>query len=74
MINERLLEYLKTADDYVSGEKLGEILGVSRSAVWKEISALRQAGYEIVAVTNRGYKINSVGDIINSEEIEQTDL
>lgn len=74
MINERLLEYLKTADDYVSGEKLGEILGVSRSAVWKEISALRQAGYEIVAVTNRGYKINSVGDIINSAEIRTNGL
>ena len=51
MINERLLEYLKTADDYVSGEKLGEILGVSRSAVWKEIrDTVSRAGYTATSV------------------------
>ncbi|MCJ7857097.1 biotin--[acetyl-CoA-carboxylase] ligase [Lachnospiraceae bacterium NSJ-143] len=70
MLKEKLLDYLKTSEDYVSGEKLGEILGVSRSAVWKEIRALRNDGYKIDAVTNRGYKINGVGDVINSSEIK----
>ncbi len=69
MINEKLLNCLKNSNDYISGEKLGEMLGVSRSAIWKEIQNLRRAGYDIEAVTNKGYKINNVGDIINSIEL-----
>ncbi len=39
----------------VSGEALAEMLGCSRAAVWKAVKALREDGYEIEAVTNRGY-------------------
>lgn len=74
MLKENLLDCLKSSKDYVSGEKLGEILGVSRSAVWKEIRALRKDGYIIDAVTNRGYMIRDVGDVINSAEIKTNKL
>ena len=41
----------------VSGEQLAERFQVSRSAVWKAISSLREEGYVIEAVTNRGYRL-----------------
>lgn len=44
-------------DGSVSGEQLAERFQVSRSAVWKAISSLREEGYVIEAVTNRGYRL-----------------
>ena len=35
---------------------MAQTLGVSRQAVWKEINALRERGYEIESVPNRGYR------------------
>ena len=56
MKNE-ILRALRNADAYVSGQELCERLGVSRTAVWKNIRALQEEGYEIEAVTNRGYRL-----------------
>lgn len=42
-------------DSFLSGEELSKKLGISRTAVWKAINALRQEGYAVEAVTNRGY-------------------
>ena len=41
--------------EYISGEKLGKALGISRVAVCKIIAALRDDGFLIDAVPNRGY-------------------
>ncbi|WP_027400211.1 HTH domain-containing protein [Anaerovorax odorimutans] len=43
----------------VSGENLAEIIGVSRSAVWKAINELRKEGYFIEAITNKGYYLDT---------------
>jgi BirA family transcriptional regulator, biotin operon repressor / biotin---[acetyl-CoA-carboxylase] ligase len=40
-----------------SGEELARALGVSRSAVWKAATALRELGAMIHAVRNRGYRL-----------------
>lgn len=40
---------------YLSGEELSGVYGVSRAAVWKAVKALREEGYMIEAVTNKGY-------------------
>lgn len=40
---------------YVSGEEISRILGVSRAAVWKNVRALREEGFQIDSVPNRGY-------------------
>ena len=45
------------------------MLQVSRTAVWKVISQLKEEGYEIEAVKNRGYRIVSSPDIMTEEEI-----
>lgn len=58
--NEILRELVR-AGDYVSGQELCRKLGVSRTAVWKCISRLREEGYVIEAVTNRGYRLRESG-------------
>jgi BirA family transcriptional regulator, biotin operon repressor / biotin---[acetyl-CoA-carboxylase] ligase len=40
-----------------SGEALARTLGVSRSAIWKAVAALKALGSELHAVRNRGYRL-----------------
>lgn len=65
-----ILKYLKEADGYVSGQELCERLGVSRTAVWKVMRQLEEAGYPIEAVRNRGYRLADIVDVLSKEEIE----
>ena len=46
----------------VSGEEIAGALSVSRAAVWKAVQALRQEGYHIEAVKNRGYTLSGDSD------------
>lgn len=66
----RILEELKNADGYISGQKLCEKCGVSRTAIWKTINQLKQEGYDIHSVTNRGYRLMAYPDILSQSEIE----
>lgn len=64
-----ILAALRETDGYVSGQELCEKFGVSRTAVWKAINQLKKEGYEIEAVTNRGYRILSVPDLLSENEL-----
>ena len=68
-MKSKILKELKNADDYISGQQLCERLGVSRTAVWKHIKALRAEGYEIDSVTNKGYKLMMEPDLLIKEEV-----
>ena len=57
-----VLELLRAAGGYVSGEKMAEQLGVTRAAVWKKIAALRDAGYDISSAPRSGYILRSAPD------------
>ena len=71
-VKERLLPLLTDrGEDYLSGEDAAKLLGVSRNAVWKAVSALKEEGYNIEAVTNRGYRLKDSGDVLSSAEIEK---
>lgn len=65
-----LLKILRESGDYVSGQQLCEHFGVSRTAVWKVIRQLKEEGYEIEAVKNRGYHIREVPDVMTAEEVK----
>lgn len=54
---------------YISGEQIAASLAVSRNAVWKAINALRQAGYQIGAVTNQGYCLAAENDVLSVQGI-----
>lgn len=68
-MKDKILSLLKSADDYLSGESISGELGISRSAVWKHIQKLRDEGYQITSVTNKGYRLSHTPDIINETEI-----
>lgn len=65
-----LLTVLREADDYISGQELCNRFGVSRTAVWKAVNQLKEAGYEIEAVQNRGYKLIGIPDRLCKRELE----
>lgn len=55
-IKEKVLSFLeKNRGQHISGAKIADELGVSRNAVWKSIKQLEKEGYDIKAVTNKGY-------------------
>ena len=66
-----VLELLRAAGGYISGEKMAERLGVTRAAVWKKIAALRDAGYDISSVPRSGYALRSAPDRLIETEISQ---
>ncbi|MGI6737216.1 MAG: biotin--[acetyl-CoA-carboxylase] ligase [Anaerovoracaceae bacterium] len=53
----------------VSGARLAARLGLSRTAVWKAISALRDEGYTIESQPRRGYMLPEDCDILSEEAI-----
>lgn len=67
---EKALELLGNGET-VSGAEMARELGVSRNAVWKVMNSLRQNGYEIEAVTNRGYRLVSVPEQLSGTEIRR---
>ena len=69
-MKEEILDILKNADGYISGERISEMLNVSRTAIWKHIKSLRESGYKIESVTNKGYRLISSPDIITEGGIK----
>lgn len=63
-----IIKKLKETDGYVSGQQLCELLGVSRTAIWKVIAQLREEGYQIEAVRHKGYRLLEVGDVLTEAE------
>ena len=69
---EKLLTLLENhKGEYFSGEEIARELNVSRTAVWKAVNALRDAGYEIDAAQNRGYCLDAHTDILSIQGIRQ---
>lgn len=68
---EQVLQYLKENQGFLSGEDICEKLQVSRTAVWKMIKLLREEGYEIEAVTNKGYRLIPSDSVYNASEITE---
>lgn len=66
-----LLMLKKHRDEFISGERISQELGISRTAVWKHINILREEGYEIESMPKNGYKLVSSPDILILEEIEE---
>lgn len=55
MDKEQVAALLAGAGGCISGEEMSRTLGVTRAAVWKEIEALRRAGWPIQSSTRKGY-------------------
>ncbi len=68
-MKKQILTMLREKEEYVSGQQICETLGVSRTAVWKCICALKEDGYRIDSQKNRGYHLEAAPDVLTEAEI-----
>lgn len=69
-MKNKIISLLKnTEEEFVSGEKISEQLGITRAAIWKYMKMLKEDGYLIEAYTKKGYKLISSPDLLTYEEI-----
>lgn len=67
-IRETLIQKL-VKGDFLSGQALGEELGVSRAAISKHIAALQEMGFDIFSVTGKGYRLAEPIELLSEDEI-----
>ena len=69
MKKEILELLLKNMGEFISGEEISSGFHVSRTAIWKHINSLKEAGYEIESSPRQGYRLNKLPDVLVTEEI-----
>ena len=69
-MQERIIQFLKESDGYISGEEISQRLNISRAAIWKHMQELRSQGYEIAAVPHLGYRLVACPDKLRAFEIQ----
>ena len=67
--DDRLLQLLR-GHDYVSGERIAEVLGVSRAAVGKRVAELRKRDFAIAAAPRRGYRLDGEPDALDAAVVQ----
>lgn len=71
-MKDKILILLKeNRDGFISGEKISDKFGVSRSAIWKYINTLKEEGYEIESIPRKGYRLISSPDTLTYGEVEE---
>lgn len=59
-----------STEEYISGETLSRELGVSRTAVWKAVNKLKEEGYKITSVRNKGYHLEEESSEVTEDSIK----
>ncbi|MBU1125152.1 MAG: biotin--[acetyl-CoA-carboxylase] ligase [Candidatus Omnitrophica bacterium] len=67
---EKVLDFLKRKQGFISGDHISQRLQISRQALWKHIQELKELGYEIVAVPHLGYQLTAIPDRLLPLEIK----
>jgi BirA family biotin operon repressor/biotin-[acetyl-CoA-carboxylase] ligase len=76
-VKERIVSLLDSnRGTYISGEEIASQPSMTRNAVWKAIKAKKTEGYQIRAVTNKGYSLSPDNDILSVQSSSKylTDL
>ena len=68
---ETLLSILADGDCH-SGDDLGKLLGVSRTAVWKQLKKMEGLGISLESIKGRGYRIPGGLDLLSEEQVRAT--
>ncbi|RBP89009.1 BirA family biotin operon repressor/biotin-[acetyl-CoA-carboxylase] ligase [Cytobacillus firmus] len=69
-IRKKLIDaFTKSKGEYLSGQYLADLIGCSRTAVWKHIEELRKEGFELEAVRRKGYRITKTPEKVTPDEI-----
>ena len=69
-MKDKILQILRESGDFVSGQDICSRLSVSRTAVWKAVRQLKDEGYGIEAVNNKGYRLLEAPDVISEQELK----
>lgn len=64
-----VLVRLLSDGEYHSGESLATRLGVSRTAVWKQVHRAQEQGYPIETVRGKGYRLRGPLDLLDVDTI-----
>jgi BirA family biotin operon repressor/biotin-[acetyl-CoA-carboxylase] ligase len=67
-IKELLINKLASGE-FVSGQVLGDEIGVSRAAISKQINALSEMGLDVFRVTGKGYKLEAPLELLDKSKI-----
>ncbi len=67
-----IIKILKDTDNTkpISGQEIGEKLGITRAMVWKHIREIKKEGYEIKSSPKLGYSLISSPDKLYPEQIK----
>ncbi|MDP4083855.1 MAG: biotin--[acetyl-CoA-carboxylase] ligase [Bacillota bacterium] len=69
-IRKELLDaFTNAGESYLSGQHLADLIGCSRTAVWKHVEELRKEGFELEAIRRKGYRIIKTPEKIIPDEI-----
>jgi BirA family biotin operon repressor/biotin-[acetyl-CoA-carboxylase] ligase len=67
----KLLNHLRNHHyQWVSGEQISTQLGISRTAIWKQINRLKSDGHEIDSAPKKGYRLITEADLLVLETIQ----
>jgi BirA family biotin operon repressor/biotin-[acetyl-CoA-carboxylase] ligase len=68
-IKSELLDILRDGN-FHSGEDLGNLLGVSRTAIWKQLQKLESMGLQLESIKGRGYRLPQGFELLDDESIK----
>lgn len=68
MPNAELLRLL-SGGEFVSGQQIADTLGVSRTAVWKQLNRLGELGLDLESARGRGYRIPGGLDLLDRDAV-----
>ena len=66
-----VLNFLRRDEEYISGDYIASLLGLTRTAVWKYVRQLRQMGYDVETLKGKGYSFRAAPDRLYPWEIER---
>lgn len=67
--NQKKILTLLADGEFHSGAELAAALGVSRSAVWKQLNGLESLGIQHAAVSGKGYRLSHPLELLDSAKI-----
>ena len=67
-VKAELIKQLATGE-FVSGQQLGDTLGISRAAIAKHIKAISEMGLDVFRVTGKGYKLAEPIELLDKQKI-----
>lgn len=71
-VKSKVLQRLFEANgEPISGQKLADEFGVSRTAIWKYIKEFEGEGYEIGTVRKKGYYLITIPDLVTAANIKR---